>query len=141
VPKANLYYYFQTKENLYSKVLLGFVEPLLEASAALRESDDPLIGLRAYVAARIRIAREHPAIAKVFSGELLLGGRQLPDECRDLLHAEARRNVDCLRSWIERPAGPGGSGTPDAVHLVGDPHLHQHWLANGLHHRAPGAAG
>jgi TetR/AcrR family transcriptional regulator len=83
-------------------VLLGFVEPLLEASAVLRESDDPLIGLRAYVAARIRIAREHPAIAKVFSGELLLGGRQLPDECRDLLHAEARRNVECLRSWIER---------------------------------------
>ena len=59
VPKANLYYYFQTKENLYSKVLLEFVEPLLEASAALRESDDPMIGLRAYIAARIRIAREH----------------------------------------------------------------------------------
>jgi TetR/AcrR family transcriptional regulator len=106
VPKANLYYYFQTKENLYSKVLLGFVEPLLEASAALRESDDPMIGLRAYVAARIRIAREHPAIAKVFSGELLLGGRQLPDECRDLLHAEARRNVDCLRSWIDAACWP-----------------------------------
>jgi len=102
VPKANLYYYFQSKENLYGKVLLGFVEPLLEASAVLRESDDPLTGLRAYVAARIRIAREHPAIAKVFSGELLLGGRQLPDECRDLLHAEARRNVECLRSWIDR---------------------------------------
>ena len=51
VPKANLYYYFQSKENLYGKVLLGFVEPLLEASAVLRESDDPLIGLRAYVAA------------------------------------------------------------------------------------------
>lgn len=102
VPKANLYYYFQSKENLYGKVLLGFVEPLLEASAVLRESDDPLIGLRAYVAARIRIAREHPAIAKVFSGELLLGGRQLPEECRDLLYGEARRNVECLRSWIDR---------------------------------------
>jgi TetR/AcrR family transcriptional regulator len=102
VPKANLYYYFQSKENLYAKVLLGFVEPLLEASAVLRESDDPLVGLPAYIAARIRIAREHPHIAKVFSGELLLGARQLPEECRALLYAEARRNVECLRSWIER---------------------------------------
>lgn len=102
VPKANLYYYFQSKENLYAKVLLGFVEPLLEASALLRESDDPVAGLQAYIAARIRIAREHPHIAKVFSGELLLGGRQLPEECRDLLYAEARRNVECLRSWIDR---------------------------------------
>ncbi|WP_160107775.1 TetR/AcrR family transcriptional regulator [Pseudomonas izuensis] len=102
VPKANLYYYFQSKENLYAKVLLGFVEPLLEASAVLRESDDPLVGLPAYIAARIRIAREHPHVAKVFSGELLLGARYLPEECRELLYAEARRNVECLRSWIER---------------------------------------
>ena len=102
LPKANLYYYFQSKENLYAKVLLGFVEPLLEASAVLRECDDPMVGLQAYIAARIRIAREHPHIAKVFSGELLLGGRQLPEECRDLLYAEAQRNVECLRSWIER---------------------------------------
>ncbi|WP_433736019.1 TetR/AcrR family transcriptional regulator [Pseudomonas putida] len=102
VPKANLYYYFHSKENLYAKVLLGFVEPLLQASAALRESDDPLVGLSAYITARIRIASEHPHIAKVFSGELLLGARHLPQECRDLLYAEARRNVECLRSWIER---------------------------------------
>ncbi|BCX69259.1 TetR/AcrR family transcriptional regulator [Pseudomonas izuensis] len=102
VPKANLYYYFQSKENLYAKVLLGFVEPLLEASAVLRESDDPLVGLPAYIAARIRIAREHPHVARVFSGELLLGARYLPEECRELLYAEARRNVECLRSWIER---------------------------------------
>ncbi|MGE8153294.1 TetR/AcrR family transcriptional regulator [Pseudomonas vancouverensis] len=102
VPKANLYYYFQSKENLYGQVLLGFVQPLLDASAALRESDDPVAGLQAYIAARIRIAREHPHIAKVFSGELLLGAKQLPAECRDLLYAEARRNVECLRSWIDR---------------------------------------
>ncbi|MGF6090538.1 TetR/AcrR family transcriptional regulator [Pseudomonas sp. 18173] len=102
VPKANLYYYFQSKENLYAQVLLGFVKPLLQASAVLRESDDPASGLQAYISARIRIAREHPHIAKVFSGELLLGGKQLPEECRDLLYAEARRNVECLRSWIDR---------------------------------------
>ena len=102
VPKANLYYYFQSKENLYGQVLLGFVQPLLDASAVLRESDDPVAGLQAYITARIRIAREHPHIARVFSGELLLGARQLPEECRDLLYAEAQRNVDCLRSWIDR---------------------------------------
>ncbi|MDX9663833.1 TetR/AcrR family transcriptional regulator [Pseudomonas sp. P5_152] len=110
LPKANLYYYFQSKDNLYARVLLRFVEPLLEASAKLRESDDPRVGLQAYIEARIRITREHPLTSKVFSHELLLGAKQLPEQCRDLLRIEVQRNVECLRSWIERgllaPADP-----------------------------------
>lgn len=73
VPKANLYYYFQSKENLYVQVLTSFVDPLVRASAALRKSDDPIVGLRAYIKARIRIIREHPFSAAVFSQELLSG--------------------------------------------------------------------
>ena len=110
LPKANLYYYFRSKENLYAQVLLSFVEPLLKASAALRESDDPVVGLRAYIHARIRIIQENPHSSKVFSHELLFGGKHLPEECKNLLQAEAQRNVDCLRSWIDRgllaPADP-----------------------------------
>lgn len=110
IPKANLYYYFQSKENLYAQVLLSFVEPLLSASAALRESDDPVVGLQAYIHARIRIIQENPHSSKVFSHELLFGGKHLPEECKNLLQVEAQRNVDCLRSWIDRgliaPADP-----------------------------------
>jgi len=110
IPKANLYYYFQSKENLYARVLLSFIEPLLKASAALRESDDLVVGLQAYIHARIRIIQENPHSSKVFSHELLFGGKHLPEECKNSLQAEAQRNVDCLRSWIDRgliaPADP-----------------------------------
>ena len=101
LPKANLYYYFQTKENLYVQVLMSFIEPLVRASAALRKSDDPIVGLRAYIKARIRIIREHPFSAAVFSQELLSGGKRLPEVCKNMLQEEARRNVACLRNWIE----------------------------------------
>ncbi len=102
VPKANLYYYFQSKENLYVQVLMSFVEPLVKASAAMRQSDDPLVGLKAYIRARIRIIREHPFSARVFSQELLSGGKRLPEACKHLLQEEARRNVACLRNWIDQ---------------------------------------
>lgn len=101
LPKANLYYYFQTKENLYVQVLVSFIEPLVRASAALRKSDDPIVGLRAYIKARIRIIREHPFSAAVFSQELLSGGKRLPEVCKNMLEEEARRNVACLRNWID----------------------------------------
>ncbi|MEX3776621.1 TetR/AcrR family transcriptional regulator [Pseudomonas sp. MYb118] len=101
VPKANLYYYFQSKENLYARVLLSFLEPLLQASAVLRESTDPAIALQAYIRARIRIIQENPLTSKIFSHELLLGGKQLPEQCKQLLESEARRNVECLREWID----------------------------------------
>lgn len=114
VPKANLYYYFQSKEKLYAQVLLRFVEPLLNASAALRESDDPALGLQAYIHARIRIIEDNPLSSKVFSHELLFGGKHLPQECQDLLQTEARRNVDCLRSWIDR----GLLAPTDPEHLM-----------------------
>ncbi|AWY44525.1 TetR family transcriptional regulator [Pseudomonas putida] len=102
IPKANLYYYFQTKENLYAHVLLSFVEPLLKASAALRDNDDPTEGLHAYIKARIRIIRENPYSSKVFSHELLFGGKHLPDKYKHLLQAEAQRNVEYLSRWIDR---------------------------------------
>jgi len=101
LPKANIYYYFQTKENLYVQVLMSFIEPLVRASAALRKSDDPIVGLRAYIKARIRIIREHPSSAAAFSQELLSGGKRLPEVCKNMLQEEARRNVACLRNWID----------------------------------------
>ncbi|GLO13307.1 transcriptional regulator [Pseudomonas putida] len=114
VPKANLYYYFQTKENLYVQVLMSFVEPLVKASAALRKNDDPIAGLRAYIKARIRIIREHPFSAAVFSQELLSGGRRLPEACKNVLHEEARHNVACLRNWIDH----GRLAPCDPEHLM-----------------------
>ncbi|OUM28936.1 TetR family transcriptional regulator [Pseudomonas putida] len=114
LPKANLYYYFQTKENLYVQVLVSFIEPLVRASAALRKSDDPIVGLRAYIKARIRIIREHPFSAAVFSQELLSGGKRLPEVCKNMLEEEARRNVACLRNWI----GDGRLAPCDPEHLM-----------------------
>ncbi|WEK28065.1 MAG: TetR/AcrR family transcriptional regulator [Candidatus Pseudomonas phytovorans] len=114
LPKANIYYYFQTKENLYVQVLMSFIEPLVRASAALRKSDDPIVGLRAYIKARIRIIREHPFSAAVFSQELLSGGKRLPEVCKFMLHEEAARNVASLRSWIDQ----GRLAPCDPEHLM-----------------------
>ncbi len=102
LPKPNVYYYFQSKENLYRSVLESVVEPLLQASAPFREDDEPAEALKAYIRSKIRISQELPHASKVFASELMHGAPHLPKEYLDELNAQAQRNIACLQSWIDR---------------------------------------
>lgn len=114
LPKPNVYYYFQSKENLYRCVLESIVEPLLQASAPFRVEDDPLLALPAYIRSKIRISRELPHASKVFASEIMHGAPHLPKEYLDELNAQAQRNVTCLQTWIDR----GQLAPVDPHHLL-----------------------
>ncbi|WP_152224043.1 TetR/AcrR family transcriptional regulator [Pseudomonas sp. SCB32] len=102
VPKSNVYYYFHTKENLYRRLLENVVEAVLEASALLRECDDPAWALPAHIRARLHIARQWPQAYKVFASEMLHGAPHLPPEWLQRLRAESIRSLDCIAAWIDR---------------------------------------
>nr|WP_294974698.1 TetR/AcrR family transcriptional regulator [uncultured Pseudomonas sp.] len=102
VPKSNVYYYFQSKENLYLRLLENVVGAVLEASALLRECDDPALALPAHIRARLHIARQWPQAYKVFASEMLHGAPHLPREWLQRLRAESLRSLECLAAWIDR---------------------------------------
>ncbi|MEE9098825.1 MULTISPECIES: TetR/AcrR family transcriptional regulator [Pseudomonas] len=102
VPKSNVYYYFQTKENLYLRLLENVVDAVLEASALLRECDDPAWALPAHIRARLHIARQWPQAYKVFASEMLHGAAHLPREWLQRLRAESARSLECIAAWIDR---------------------------------------
>ncbi|WP_178125004.1 TetR/AcrR family transcriptional regulator [Pseudomonas sp. Fl4BN1] len=102
VPKANLYYYFHTKENLYAEVLQPLLEPLRLASLLLHEDADPSPALKAYIEARVQIVQGFPLRSKILCSELLHGAQQLPRTWRESLEAQNRSEIDCLRRWAER---------------------------------------
>ena len=102
VPKSNVYYYFQSKENLYLRLLENVVGAVLEASALLRECDDPAWALPAHIRARLHIARQRPQAYKVFASEMLHGAPHLPREWLQRLRAESLRSLECLAAWIDR---------------------------------------
>lgn len=132
LPKANVYYYFQNKRNLYARVLETLVEPLLQAAALLRAELPPEQALPAYIEARMRVAHEHPHTYKAVLGEMLLGARQLPAPCGERLRQAAQDNLACLRSWMER----GLIATADPQHLLlflwsaTQAHTHFGWQAS-----------
>lgn len=102
VPKSNVYYYFQSKENLYRHLLENVVDAVLEASLLLRECDDPAWALPAHIRARLHIVRQWPQAYKVFASEMLHGAPHLPPEWLQRLREDSTRSVECIVAWIER---------------------------------------
>ncbi|QRY78161.1 TetR family transcriptional regulator C-terminal domain-containing protein [Pseudomonas sp. PDNC002] len=114
LPKSNVYYYFQSKENLYLRLLENVVDAVLEASALLRECDDPAWALPAHIRARLYIARQWPYAYKVFASEMLHGAPRLPPEWLQRLQTESRRSLECIAAWIDR----GLLAAVDPQHLL-----------------------
>ncbi len=100
LPKPNIYYYFQSKENLYRCVLESIIEPLLEASAPFEEYDDPALALEQYIHTKIRISQQHPHASKVFASEIMHGAPHLTQDIADKLMQQTTRMTVSIKQWI-----------------------------------------
>lgn len=94
VPKANLHYYFGTKEGLYRRVLENVLDVWLGMGDSIRPGADPAAALAAYVAAKVEHSRSRPQASKVFANEMLHGAPRL----QGYLRRELKR-------WVEAKAG------------------------------------
>ena len=113
LPKANLHYYFRTKEALYRRVLENILDLWLAAGQQITPEADPAAALAAYIAAKIDYSRRRPLASKVFANELLHGAPQVADylrrQLRDWVEAKAR----VIDGW----AAAGRIAPVEAKHL------------------------
>jgi TetR/AcrR family transcriptional regulator len=96
IPKANLHYYFQTKEDLYRRVIDNIFNIWLEAANSLDESDDPRRALTRYIHTKMDLSRSRPLGSKVWANEII----QRAPIIQDYLETTLR-----LREWTASRAG------------------------------------
>ncbi len=65
IPKANLHYYFNTKDELYQKVLTGVLNTWLHTADEITAEADPARALSHYITAKIELARTQPIPSRV----------------------------------------------------------------------------
>jgi len=112
LPKANLHYYFGTKERLYRAVLEGILALWLQDAAAWLTPDrHPVEGLAGYVRAKMAHSRLRPDASRIFAGELLRGAPRI----MQYLGLELRRRVEELAPVIR---GWSDAGLMDPIHPV-----------------------
>ncbi|MDC5856699.1 TetR/AcrR family transcriptional regulator [Vibrio europaeus] len=102
IPKANVFYYFSSKDKLYYAVLKTVTQPLLEASRPIEELTDPVQALTEYIEAKLRISRDHPYASKVFANEVMSGAKALPDDIGQELFKQSQMIIDKFSTWSQQ---------------------------------------
>jgi TetR/AcrR family transcriptional regulator len=102
VPKANLHYYFGTKQALYAAVLDNILEIWLDALDELRAAAAPADALSRYIARKIESARAMPAASRLWAIELIGGGRHVQPFLRRRLRRLVGEKSAVIRDWIAR---------------------------------------
>ncbi len=114
LPKANLHYYFGTKERLYRAVLERIVTAWLDAASDwIVPERPPAEALAGYVRAKLADAQARPGASRIFAAEVLRGAPLL----MPFLQGELRRRVQAMSAVIEHWSAHGLMDTVHPAHV------------------------
>jgi TetR/AcrR family transcriptional regulator len=114
LPKANLHYYFPTKEDLYRRVVQDIFEIWLQAAEAMDKAPGPVEGIGAYIQAKMDISRRHPNGSKVWAFEVMHRAPVIQDYLETTLRAWTTGRVRLIERWIAE----GRMAPVDPEHLL-----------------------
>jgi TetR/AcrR family transcriptional regulator len=100
VPKANLHYYFSTKEGLYRAVVEQVLTAWLAAAASFDAFEDPREALAAYIGAQMVLARAMPLASRIWSTEIMRGAPMIQDFLETTLSDWVASRETTVRRWI-----------------------------------------
>lgn len=114
LPKANLHYYFATKEELYRKVVERIFNIWLDAADRLDNAPDAATGIGGYIEAKMEMSRHHPFGSKVWASEVMHGAPVIQDYLETRLRNWTEGRIAAIQRWVD-----GGQIAPvDPRHLL-----------------------
>ncbi|WP_138513226.1 TetR/AcrR family transcriptional regulator [Rhodoferax bucti] len=101
LPKANLHYYFGSKEVLYRAVLAQILSDWLVPTHGITVDADPRTALEQYIRAKMELSAQRPDGSKVWANELLHGAPVV----RELLATDLRQltleKAAVVQAWVD----------------------------------------
>lgn len=100
LPKANLHYYFGTKEQLYRRLLDTIADGWQETMDLFTADSDPAEAFRLYVADKIEFSRRRPRASKIFANEMLHGAPHFLAATQGRVRERFQRHCDVIDGWV-----------------------------------------
>lgn len=100
LPKANLHYYFGTKETLYRTLLSNILDMWVDAFDHIVPERDPADALAAYIRDKMAWTRARPLASKVFANEVIHGAQQIEGYLSSKLRQTVAEKSRVIEGWI-----------------------------------------
>jgi TetR/AcrR family transcriptional regulator len=102
LPKANVLYYFRTKEALYRGVLSNLLHIWMDSMEDMAPDKHPRDALRAYILKKVRQSKEHPHASRIFASEIIHGAPFLREQLQNELKDQFQRTCQVFREWMAK---------------------------------------
>jgi len=103
LPKANIHYYFGTKEKIYRAVLDDILDIWLdEADHWITRERTPREALEGYIRSKIALSRDKPEASRIYANELLSGAVFLKPYLNFALRDRVKTLSAVVTEWIAR---------------------------------------
>lgn len=113
LPKANVYYYFSSKEEIYTAIIAHLIASWDDALKHITADREPSDAFRAYIRAKLEYTRKNIAESRLFASEIIQGARFLKKKDRQHMQKVTDERVKVIEGWIA-----AGKMVPvDARHL------------------------
>ncbi len=114
LPKANIHYYFGTKEELYRAVVDDIVKLWLSSFREITEEDDPASTLADYIRAKMELSRNRPEASRVFANELIRGAPRI----KPYLSGDLKNWVEAKSAILDKWISDGKMAPVDSTRLI-----------------------
>lgn len=102
VPRTNVHYYFNSKSDLYGKVLTDILNLWDSSFNQITPDDDPATAIGAYIRAKVMYSKTNPLASRVFASEILHGAPQLSRYLKKDYRVWLQQKAKVINTWIEQ---------------------------------------
>jgi len=102
LPKANILYYFKSKEQLYQEVFNPLLTLWMRHMNEMTEDTHPRDALPKYIANKIRQSQLHPNASRIFAAEVLHGAHYLRAPLQTELKDQFEQTCQVFQAWVDK---------------------------------------
>lgn len=100
LPKANVYYYFSSKEEIYTAIIGHLLASWDNALRYISPDREPAEAFKLYIKAKLDYTRKNMAESRLFASEIIQGARFLTKKDREHIRKVTDNHVAVVEGWI-----------------------------------------